>query len=216
MAKMLPIAAFKYESFNALLVLLIPFEGMLWALRVCRRNEDEEFSYLLKPLKSQLDKVSAFVDMVSFYLQSNANHMRDWRKLQEQASGCSADSLINGQYHANVFSNKLTLLSTGDEESEEMREFFAEIEILIQNLQDSYRESSAVGGSKTSRSSPTVSRQSSLVADIISAEEVKTVNSVLACMKDLVDALRLISASMTRLRAFRDIRLTQTGTRRVG
>ena len=191
-------------------------QGMLWAIRVCRRNENEEFSYLLKPLKSQLDKVAIFVDMVSSYLQSNANHMRDWRKLQDQASGCSADTLINGQYHANVFSNKLTLLSTGDEESEEMREFFAQIEVLIRNLQDSYRESSAIGSIKTARASPVISRQSSLVADIISAEEVKTVNSVLACMKDLVDALRLIAASMTRLRAFRDIRLTQNGCRKVG
>jgi hypothetical protein len=186
---------------------------MLWALTACRRGDRAEYSFLLEPLKDQLDSVWSFVDIVSEFLQENADHMRDWRKLQEQSTECSIDSLISGQYHTNVFSNKLTLLSTGEEESEEVREFFVRIEELIQSLQSAYMESSVINSSLSREVN--VSRQHSLLADIISNEEVKAVNGVLACMKDLVEALRSISASTTRLRAFRDIRLTQSGTRKV-
>lgn len=190
----------------------------MWALIACNRGANTDFTYLLRPLRDQLDRVSEFVDTVSTHLQSNADHMTAWNKVKNEWKGCPTKTLINGEYcddiYTSVLTNRVALLSTGDEESEEVRELFACIEHLIRQLQTTYRETSS-SFSEVSPWNSHEARLEFLSKEIISNEEVKAVNSVLCCMKDLLEALKSISASMTRLRAYRDIRLTQSGVRAV-
>ena len=190
---------------------------MMWALIACKRGVATDFSFLLRPIRGQLNKVSEFVDTVSFYLQSNAEHMHEWRQIQRDLRGCSSASLIEGRYISpklkQALSSAVSIWSTGEEESEEVREFFARFEDLIHNLQKAFRECSSSIGELAGYGSAEELRLRLKSSSIISNEEVKTVNSVLCCTKDLVQALKTISASMTRLRAYRDIRLTQSGIR---
>jgi hypothetical protein len=186
---------------------------MMWALTACNRGENADFHYMLLDLRDDMKFVSAFVDMACSYLQSIVHVMGEWREMQHASSDCSVLELVNGEYKSGVFASNVTdaltsrytLLSTGEEESDDVKEFFARIEELVQRLQQSFREA-------PSSTSPD-ENEGEVTTAIISNEEVKTVNSVLACTKDLLDALRAISAAMTRLRVYRDIRITQSGSR---